>query len=423
MVILDVMMPGMDGFEVAKRLKQGSATRDIPIIFLTALATDLHDSLRGYDLGAIDYIVRPVDPDVVKKKVHILVELMSQRAQLAEHARDEREADRRHHALEIAELRIANDRRYRKLVEGIHHAISWTADRNLRLTFISEQAPQLLGYTSEQLLDPALWSLLIHPDDREPMLTLFRRALKESIELASEHRVITPDGRTLWFHTSISGEPGTGAGPELHGISLDITELELARDESRRLARDREDLLAIVTHDLRSPLLAVQLSAALLAEGLVPTEEQRRVGARILHAVSGMDRMIKDLLDFARIRAGELSIDASSFDAAGVVEETSELVAPVAAKKLQTLTWEVERPLHVRADRGRLAQILANLLGNAIKFTDSGGTISLRARTLEDAIEIAITDNGCGIAPDQLAHVFERYWHARSGTHGERGAG
>src|SRR5690606_7626066 len=137
-------------------------TREIPILFLTAVATDVQQIYRAYAVGAVDYLVKPLDPEVVRRKVAVFVDLVRQREQIKRHAEMMRETERRQHELQVAELRLAGDRRYRKLVEGIEHAIGWATDESLRLTFVSRQAARILGYSSAQLLDPEFWSKQLH---------------------------------------------------------------------------------------------------------------------------------------------------------------------------------------------------------------------------------------------------------------------
>ena len=232
-VLLDVVMSGMDGFEVARHLKELERTRDIPILFLTALATDVKQIYRAYDVGAVDYIVKPLDPEVVRRKVGVLVKLVRQREQIEQQATALREIDRREHELKLAELRMAGDRRYRKLIEGIDHAVGWTMNEALQFTFISRQAEEMFGFPLQQFLEPGFWESHLHPGDRQAMLDIFRRALAEGVDFAANHRMLATEGRTFWFHTGVSGERTTGAAPELHGISVDVTDLKRAEEEAR----------------------------------------------------------------------------------------------------------------------------------------------------------------------------------------------
>src|SRR5262249_13544085 len=151
---------------------------------------------------------------------------------------------------------------YRKLVEGIDHSVAWTADESLRLKFMSRQASTVLGYTPEDFLQLDFWSKHLHPDDREPVLALFQRTIAEGGDHMINHRILASDGRVLWFHTGVSGDRAAdGASPELQGISMDVTELKRAEEEARRAKESRDHLISIVSHDLRTPLSAIAVSA------------------------------------------------------------------------------------------------------------------------------------------------------------------
>jgi PAS domain S-box-containing protein len=199
-IVSFVRASGMDGFEVAHHLKEVERTRDIPILFLTAVATDVQQIYRAYEVGAVDYIVKPLDPEVVRKKVAVFVDWVRQRRQIERQAAVLREADRRQYELELAELRVAGDRRYRKLVEGIDHAIGWTTDETLRFTFVSRRASRILGYSLDQFLEPGFWAAHLHAEDCEAVLGMFGRALAEGLELVANHRMIAADGRARRSH-------------------------------------------------------------------------------------------------------------------------------------------------------------------------------------------------------------------------------
>lgn len=205
--------------------------------------------------------------------------------------------------------------------------------------------------------------------------------------------------------------------------------------ESQRDVRVREDLLAIVSHDLRSPLSSILLSTELLAYSNLPAnlpaklpEESRKwidkIVENIRHAATHMQRLIGDLLDFAKIQAGTFSVAPKPIVVDELMARFAESIIPEAKKKKLEFRLELARDLpEIQCDPDRLHQVLANLVGNAIKFTPSGGSVRLKAHPFFGGIHISVQDTGPGLSPEQLAHVFERYWQADMARRGGAGLG
>jgi PAS domain S-box-containing protein len=177
----------------------------------------------------------------------------------------------------------------------------------------------------------------------------------------------------------------------------------------------REDILAVVSHDLRNPLAVIQMSAN---EVLTQVESQADLASakdmvdRIQRSAERMHYMIRDLLDFSTIDSGRLTINVTEQDLHELVSEAIDMIVPLARKSgihLEDLTTDVEA--RVRCDRDRVLQVLSNLVGNAIKFTCHDGRVSVSAQLVRDKIEVCVADNGPGIAPEELPHIFDRYWH------------
>jgi PAS domain S-box-containing protein len=195
-----------------------------------------------------------------------------------------------------------------------------------------------------------------------------------------------------------------------------------ARAEAETARRTRENLLAVVSHDLRNPLSAIATTAALLAKGdplREPPGRTNKYGSNILRAAQRMDRLIVDLLDLAKIESGRLVIEPQSHDVASIVKDSIDILAPVASGRGLALTAEApSNDVRIFCDRERVLQVLSNLIGNALKFTSEGGTIAVTATDREGETTFSVADTGCGIAPDQIPHIFDRYWQAKSARDG-----
>ncbi|WP_420715233.1 ATP-binding protein [Corallococcus sp. BB11-1] len=188
-------------------------------------------------------------------------------------------------------------------------------------------------------------------------------------------------------------------------------------EASRRATRAREETLAVVSHDLRSPLTAIGTSAELLQRALGNDERETRLRKHtdaIRRSVGRMNLLIADLLDLASIDAGTLSIDVHPQTVEELVRETRELFAPQAADKGLRFTVDMAPGLVLRCDKERILQTLGNLLSNAIKFTPHGGSVGLRVETQAGSrdVRFGVADTGPGVAPGVQSHIFDRYWHA-----------
>jgi signal transduction histidine kinase len=210
------------------------------------------------------------------------------------------------------------------------------------------------------------------------------------------------------------------------------TEIELRMDIAERTrvevalnlaVRMRDEVLGVVSHDLRNPVHTVSLSAGFLLDTL-PTGPQeapvRKQLGIIVRAAEQMDRLIRDLLDVASIASGHLPVERSRHDAVALARAACETLQPLAEER--GLRFEIRTPpapLPVLADSDRIHQVLSNLVGNAVKFTPTGGLITLGLEAGEGEARFSVSDTGPGIPPDQCARIFDQFWQAdRSGRHG-----
>jgi chemotaxis family two-component system sensor kinase Cph1 len=188
---------------------------------------------------------------------------------------------------------------------------------------------------------------------------------------------------------------------------------------AQRAIAARENVLAIVSHDLRTPLNAVQLSAARLRQEHTDERTTRSLN-HIVSATESMTGLISDLLDFSAIDSGRFQIERSRYRVVDLVSDVLSLLTPLAAAKSIELTWRGDTELAILADHRRLLQVFSNLGGNAIKFTPPGGSVTIEGRAEDGSVRFAVSDNGPGIRPENLPSIFDRYWKA--GAH-RRGGG
>ncbi len=213
------------------------------------------------------------------------------------------------------------------------------------------------------------------------------------------------------------------------GQSLDRA-LTFARERAARTAAEqasrlRDDLIAVVSHDLRNPLASLVSASELLA--MTMSADSRKKGERYLNTIQKagvrMRTLLDDLLDITRIESGRLEIVQTTEDVGSVVREAIELHEPIATSKSIRLELDVVGRAVASCDRHRIQQVVGNLLGNAIKFTTEGGRIRVEVMRRTDDICVSILDTGPGISSEQLPHLFDRYWQARRGTRQGLGLG
>jgi PAS domain S-box-containing protein len=255
-----------------------------------------------------------------------------------------------------------------------------------------------------------------------------RLAAARELEIRSAMVVPMPArGRVLGAITFVSSRPGRHGPEDLEMATHLARRAGLAVDNARlyRAAQDavraRDEVLAFVSHDLKNPLSAVLMSAALLQRDPAGNERQIRHVATIRRSAERMDRLIHDLLDVSSMEAGRFRVDPRPWPPGPILAEAAALAGPLAAQKgieLEVSPGPAAPP--VLADRHRVLQVLSNLLGNALTFTPPGGRVSLVARVVPDGRSVAfsVSDTGPGIPAEDQPHVFDRYWKSRSSREG-----
>jgi PAS domain S-box-containing protein len=241
---------------------------------------------------------------------------------------------------------------------------------------------------------------------------------------------------------SASGKPLgalTLVTSDTSGRRFNIADLSLAADLARRAAivveharlfhdaqqatRARDDVLAVVAHDLRNPLNTVSMAISLMLESTPPERVQERRQVEIVRrAADRMNRMIQDLLDVKRMESGRLTIDTRPEVPATLINDTIDMLRPLATGSTIRLETSIDEDLpQVLADSARIQQVLSNLVGNAVKFTPRAGRITVCAERFEDEVRFGVIDTGPGIPAEQLPHIFGRFWQGRASDH--RGIG
>lgn len=401
LLLLDVMMPGMDGHEVLRAIRSQPRTRDLSVIFITADCS-VQAQLQSLDEGVDDFITKPVILPILLARVRNLLE----RQRLRQQRQDSEEW-------------------YRAIFASAHDAIlimPLDPRNGFPLNFIdaNPRACQLFGYAPNVLQQKSLWDLL-HADEVTSIPALALRLQAEGFIAATELLHQRADGSTFWAQLHVSLLTMNG-GSYAMAMLQDISErkaMETAREQARleaeRLARAKGDFLANMSHEIRTPLNAV-LGFAQVGRLEVVEARGHELFARILDSGKLLLGVVNDILDFAKIEAGKLRLDLAWIDVREIVEQALGLLADRAAAKGVGIRLQLDTlELPCWGDSLRLSQVLANLLSNAIKFT-AQGEVMVRVQRLGDDLCLEVRDTGIGMKAEQLERLFQPFEQADSTT-------
>lgn len=315
----------------------------------------------------------------------------------------------------------AERQRFLDLLNHLDHAVVWEADpRSLRFMFVSERAQVVTGFGPEVWLnDPEFWQHHVPAEDWPRLSALLDRCEESRSDGLCEHRFRRRDGREILVQTGVHCGAFEG-GVRVQGVTIDVSPL-------RDALRARDDVLSVVSHDLRNPLAVITLNAAMIAGALQaePSFVRQRRGAEvILRTVTRMARLIDDLVDIASIEAGNLSIRRSTEHPGEIIEEAVATLESAAAENGVLLRSETGAGLpQVICDRDRVIQVFTNILGNAVKVTPEGGAITVRAERTGGFVRFSVQDTGPGIAEHELDVIFDRFRRGRAGAYKGVGLG
>ncbi|MDF5735318.1 MULTISPECIES: hybrid sensor histidine kinase/response regulator [unclassified Nostoc] len=427
-ILLDVQMPGMDGFETATLIRNRGRSRHTPIIFLTAFSTSDQMLFKGYALGAVDYLLKPLDPNILTSKVTVFVELFKKTEAVKQQA---------------AQLVAVNgslrqsEERLRSLSTCSPVGI-FEIDTEGGCRYTNPRYQAICGLKAAESLEKR-WLESVHPEDRERAVASWFDYIRENRDYSEEFRFQTAHGSIRWVQ--VRSSPMLSSQGELLGYVgtlEDITERkqaeevraqvireQTARQEAEAANRMKDEFLAVLSHELRTPLTSMLgWSKILRSKKLDGKATSRALEAIERNAISQM-QLIEDILDVSRIIRGQLRLNVSAVNLISVMEAALEAVRPLAEPKDIKLNTVLDTSVgSVYGDPARLQQIVWNLLTNAIKFTPKGGRVEVnlsvvcgeKQQTAHKYAQIQVIDTGIGISSEFLPKVFERFRQADSTT-------
>lgn len=273
-----------------------------------------------------------------------------------------------------------------------------------------------------------IWAIT-RPEDRDRTMRALEAALDPAGAgiLAAEFRILRPEtGEIRWLQVrgrTLFEREGERIVPRAHtGVVLDVTTRKQAEESLKRSERQKSEFLATLAHELRNPLAPIRNAGEILQRVLGGHSAARLPLAILIRQTTQLSRLVDDLLDIARIEQGRILLHEEPLAMMEIIDQAIETVQPLVREKSHHLT--VERPptpVYVLGDRARLVQCITNLLQNAAKYTDSGGEIRIAAWAAGTEITIEVHDNGTGIAPDELPHIFDLFVQSKHTVHRAQG--
>jgi PAS domain S-box-containing protein len=416
LILLDVQMPGLDGFETARLIKERERSRFIPIIFLTARSRDASHVFRGYAQGAVDYVLKPFAPEILRSKVGVFVELFLKEEQLKRQEallrRREREALERESAY-----------RYRLLGDAMPLCV-FAASPDGTLRYGNRAWTELSGLPSEAVDD--LWrSEVVHPDDRAKVHAAWCQSVLTSRTFDVQFRLRRASDQSYrWFLGR--AVPERNERGRITGWIITATDIDDQKQSEVELSRAnaaKDAFLAAASHELRTPLAAAKMQVQLAKRkfGAELTDGPRRAFDGLDRQVDRMTKLVSDLLDVSRLLTGRLSLDVEELDLVPLLRASCERLQALSCQ--HQLQLEVPETLVMWGDPGRIEQVVTNLVSNAIRYSPQGGSVDLQAWVDGGEVVLRVRDHGIGIPPEKLPVIFERFGQAHGARYGGLGLG
>jgi PAS domain S-box-containing protein len=428
MVLLDVQMPHLDGFETAEIMRRNPRYSNLPIVFVTAINSDERYIYRGYEAGAVDYIFKPFDPVILRSKVSVFTDLHVKNRQLRVQEKQLAERELLEQRASVQAIEIESLRRYRNLAESIPHIIVRATPEGA-MEYCNQNWTNYTGMEPDQALGDG-WQAAFHPDDLPKSLIDWSFAIRNKTRYENESRLRRKDGVYRWHW--IKAEPELDERGSVICWLGTITDIEDRKSfeqklkEAQRAAElaneAKTHFLANMSHEIRTPLNAIMGFTELLTDPGPSMEEKMKNVAVVRRNCHQLLKIVNEILDISKVEAGELEIEKVETKIDELLSEVKALLRVQAGKKGIELKFAPPEgvPDRVLTDSTRLRQILLNIVGNALKFTQQGSvsvtTKFVRKANGQSLVTFVVSDTGVGIDHQSAQKIFQPFSQADTST-------
>ena len=390
LVLSDVMMPRMNGFELLEQLRRDPQTRTLPVILVSARAGE-EETVAGLHTGADDYLVKPFGARELIARVHARLEIAAERR-------------RREHELEASQARL------RLVTDSLPALVSYVDNRQ-RYQFNNRAYTDWFGHSAEELHGSHLADVL-GPAAYEQVRPHVEAALAGRA-VRFDSVLLYKDGGPRDVHVEYVPDIHDGVTRGFYALITDHSARHRAEQALRDADRRKDEFLAMLAHELRSPLAPIRSAAEVLRMGEALAAPQQWAREVIERQTQHLTRLVDDQLDVSRITRGMVTIRREPVALDKVIHRSVETSRPMIDARHQLLSVTVpDQPIYVEGDLTRLVQVVANLLNNAAKYTEDNGRIWIAVHEADGMAEISVRDNGIGLSSELLPHIFDLFTQA-----------
>lgn len=401
LIILDVQMPGMDGYEVAETLAGYSKTKEIPIIFLSAVNTDKRFIAKGYKSGGIDYVTKPIDPEILMLKVKTFYNLQEKKLAMKKSQKSlELEVEERKEAQVFMKSEIDH---FHLMLEGLPQ-IAFTLDENGIVNFVNQKWFEY-SYSNKEFPETHIDDPNIDEEFRQCRITGKPLELEIRIKnrLSEDYIYHLLRMSPVYQNDKVKNWVGT------------FTNI----DDQKKVEKQKDEFLSIASHELKTPLTSIKAYIQLLERKMKSNQENTDVVfvTKALDQIEKLNTLIIDLLDVSRIENGKLKINKEQSDLEQIINNTIDTILQTNNNR----NIEIDRNFEsmkqlIPLDAIRIEQVLINFLTNAIKYSPKNNQIIVTTSTNESEVKVSVTDFGIGIPEFKQDAVFRKFYRVEESS-------